>query len=158
MSLGSQIDPRRPGVDERRIFASKGLDNIQALRAIAALLVVFVHLAVPVAALGVAPFGAGGVDLFFVISGFIMVYTTVGRPISGAEFLGRRIVRIVPLYWLLTLAVFGIALIAPTLLQFTTASWGQLLKSLFFIPFAKANGDVQPVLFLGWTLNYEMFF
>jgi exopolysaccharide production protein ExoZ len=64
---------------------------------------------------------------------------------------------VVPLYWLGTLGVFTLALLWPQLLNRSTASVEQLVMSLFFIPFEK-GGVVQPMLFLGWTLNYEMFF
>jgi exopolysaccharide production protein ExoZ len=137
---------------------SKELNNIQALRAVAALLVVVVHLDVFLQKLGYRPFGFGGVDLFFVISGFIMVYTTFDRRIRPADFLYRRIARIVPIYWLITLAVWSVALVAPALLQGTSADPYQLLNSLLFVPFVKSRGTAQPVLFVGWTLNLEMFF
>jgi exopolysaccharide production protein ExoZ len=137
---------------------SKGLNNIQALRAVAALLVVVDHLDVFLPMVGWTPFGYGGVDLFFVISGFIMVYTTIGRPTRPVDFLSNRIARIVPLYWLITLAVYSVALVAPAWLRHTSADPYQLLMSLFFIPFAKTKGDIQPLLFVGWTLNLEMFF
>jgi exopolysaccharide production protein ExoZ len=135
-----------------------GIDNIQVLRAAAALLVVFVHLDVFLRALGLGPFGHGGVDLFFIISGFIMVYTTRARPIGPAAFMVNRITRIAPIYWLITLAVYGVALAVPSLLQATSSDPEQLILSLLFIPFRKANGLVQPTLFVGWTLNYEMLF
>lgn len=134
------------------------IDNIQTLRALAALLVVFVHLDVFLRALGLQPFGHGGVDLFFIISGFIMVHTTRARPTTPAAFMANRFTRIAPIYWLLTLFVFAVALAAPSLLQATSSEPEQLAKSLAFIPFRKANGLVHPVLFVGWTLNYEMFF
>ncbi|WP_230293026.1 acyltransferase [Croceicoccus sp. Ery5] len=136
--------------------------NIQALRALAALLVVIVHLELLLAPVGIEPrhimFGGGGVDLFFVISGFIMVYTTGQSWPSTGNFLLNRVIRIVPLYWLITLAVFAIALAAPSLLSSTEPRLDFLAKSLAFIPYVKANGAVEPILFLGWTLNYEMFF
>lgn len=138
--------------------ARAGIDNIQVLRAVAALLVVFVHLDVFLRALAVEPFGHGGVDLFFVISGFIMVYTTRARPLTPAAFMLNRVTRIAPIYWLITLAVYSVALVAPSLLQATSSDPVQLGKSLLFVPFQKSNGLVQPVLFVGWTLNYEMFF
>lgn len=138
------------------------LYNIQALRALAAYLVVILHLEslLPLSdacrkALGL---GAAGVDLFFVISGFIMVHTTAGRDVRPLPFVASRLARIVPLYWLLTLAVFVIALTVPSLLGSTTASPDHLVKSLLFIPFEKGSGAVQPMLPVGWTLNYEMFF
>lgn len=140
----------------------KMIANIQALRALAALLVVVVHLEQLLAPLGVSPsnvfFGGGGVDLFFVISGFIMVYTTAQSWPGTGNFLMNRIIRIVPLYWLMTLMVFALALIAPSLLGSTEPRADYLAKSLAFIPFEKTNGRMEPILFLGWTLNYEMFF
>jgi exopolysaccharide production protein ExoZ len=124
------------------------LDSIQAMRAIAALSVVFAH--IPFMGVGVF-----GVDIFFVISGFIVAYITSG----GAEsFLRNRIARIVPLYWAGTISVFCLALVMPGLLNSTTADGVNLVKSLFFVPYTKENGTVMPMLFLGWTLNYEMFF
>jgi exopolysaccharide production protein ExoZ len=132
--------------------------NVQVLRAFAAFLVVFVHLDRLLSWLGLPPFGAAGVDIFFVISGFIMVYTTVDREIRPWSFMADRIARIVPPYWAVTLAVFIVALAAPTLLQATRGNWTELSMSLAFIPFEKANGLVEPMLFVGWTLNYEMFF
>lgn len=132
--------------------------NLQALRALAAFMVIFVHLEQLLAVLGLPIFGWGGVDIFFVISGFIMVHTTRQARPSGWAFFKNRIARIAPLYWLLTGVVFAIALVAPSLLQATRADWSELVRSLLFIPFAKSDGQVKPVLFLGWTLNYEMFF
>ena len=63
-----------------------------------------------------------------------------------------------PIYYLLTFAVFSIALITPGLLAATKSDTFQLVKSLLFIPFYKSNGAIQPILFVGWTLNYEMLF
>src|SRR5687767_4907064 len=96
-----------PVAPEQNERGRASIDNIQVLRAVAALLVVFVHLDGFLRVLGLRPFGHGGVDLFFVISGFIMVYTTRGRPITPAAFLLNRITRIAPIYWLITLAVFA---------------------------------------------------
>ena len=138
------------------------LRNVQALRALAALMVVFVHLEYFAERLvgdgALFAWGHAGVDLFFVISGFIMVYTTAGRPVTSLGFIGQRLVRIVPLYWLVTLAVFALALVAPQLMQATRADGMELLKSLAFIPFEKSNGFTHPVAYVGWTLNYEMAF
>lgn len=145
-------------------YAGGALLNIQALRAIAALLVVVVHLETlgGVMGIGAGPQGFGrfaaGVDLFFVISGFIMVYTTARRPVGSSAFLLNRLVRIAPLYWLLTFAVFVLALLVPGLFGGTRAESGALLRSLAFIPFERADGTVRPILFVGWSLNLEMAF
>jgi exopolysaccharide production protein ExoZ len=132
--------------------------NVQALRGLAALLVIFAHLETVLPRVGLQPFGYAGVDIFFVISGFIMVYTTADRDVTPISFMSDRIARIVPIYWIITLAVFGLVLLAPALLQTTRADWGELAESLAFIPFEKNHGLMMPVLFVGWTLNYEMFF
>jgi exopolysaccharide production protein ExoZ len=136
------------------------LQNLQVLRAIAASLVVLAHIATLNEPLLLPWLGWGtcGVDLFFVISGFVMVHTTSGKPVTPSQFALNRIIRIVPLYWGLTIAVFLVALLMPSLLKSTQADWLELVKSLLFVPFEKSNGQVQPMLFLGWTLNYEMFF
>ena len=141
------------------------LQSVQILRAIAALAVVAFHFAQSLAIdfhlipLDSFTMGSDGVDIFFVISGFIMAYTTArDDQRSPGEFAWKRLVRIVPLYWVLTLAVFTIGIVAPTLLNSGGATWEELGKSLAFIPYERADGRVAPVLFLGWTLNYEMFF
>lgn len=142
---------------------SSTLINVQILRGFAAYLVVVVH---ALHFLKIQGFGSGdvrfyggsGVDLFFVISGFIMVYTTSGRPTRPGAFMASRIARVVPLYWLCTLALFTLALVLPSLLNTTRADPLWLAQSLLFIPFEKSPGIVQPMLFVGWTLNYEMFF
>jgi exopolysaccharide production protein ExoZ len=136
---------------------------IQYLRGVAALMVVWHHAAGQVTGMStLVPwrFGTSGVDLFFVISGFIMVVTTAGTGISPVEFWRRRVVRIVPLYWLLTLLMVAIALIAPTLFTTLKVAAATLVQSLLFIPHFSRSfpGIVWPLLVPGWTLNFEMFF
>jgi peptidoglycan/LPS O-acetylase OafA/YrhL len=80
------------------------------------------------------------------------------REVTPWSFMANRIARIAPIYWTITLAVFTISPVAPSLLQATMPDWRELLKSLAFVPFEKSNGLTQPVLFVGWTLNYEMLF
>lgn len=123
------------------------LNSIQGLRGLAAISVVLSHLEF-------FRMGAYGVDLFFIISGFIITYVTKNNI---DKFLTKRIIRIVPLYWLMTVFISIIALILPTMLNSTTFNFTYFIKSLFFIPFDK-NGYVEPLLALGWTLNYEIFF
>jgi peptidoglycan/LPS O-acetylase OafA/YrhL len=69
----------------------------------------------------------------------------------------KRIIRIVPAYWTMTLLVYGVALLMPSLLRHTSADPALLVSSLFFIPHETAYGP-SPTLSLGWTLNYEMYF
>tara|TARA_X000000368_G_C23045044_1_gene718775 strand:+ start:614 stop:1570 length:957 start_codon:yes stop_codon:yes gene_type:complete len=124
------------------------IQYIELLRFMAALSVVLVHLPT-------INFGDIGVDLFFIISGFIMMYST---RITVNNFFQKRIFRIIPLYWACTIGLFLIALLYPILLKTTTLDFEQLLKSLFFIPFDKNGTGHFPFLMLGWTLNYEMYF
>jgi exopolysaccharide production protein ExoZ len=137
------------------------LNNIQTLRALAALLVVFVHVgAISHLALGeTLRFGHSGVDLFFVISGFVMVYTYAQRPLSPGGFLLNRVIRVVPLYWTFTILLFVVAVVSGyPLMQASRPTTIQFLQSLVFVPFRQASGVVEPLYFLGWTLNYEMMF
>jgi exopolysaccharide production protein ExoZ len=124
------------------------IEYIELLRFVAASCVVCFHLP-PIMN------GAFGVDLFFIISGFVMMYST---NISAKNFFWKRIIRIVPLYWVFTLGVFLMALFLPELLNNTKANFLDLVKSFFFIPFNKNEIGHYPILFLGWTLNYEIYF
>ncbi len=147
------------------------LQGIQALRAIAALLVVFGHAAheaeAIAARIGVPAidpsflYWGSGVDIFFVISGFIMVHTSAelfGRPGAWRIFLARRIARIVPLYWLLTSLLLIGSLFVPQLLNVPIGDWQHILASYLFIPSLRGGSEIRPVMALGWTLNFEMFF
>jgi exopolysaccharide production protein ExoZ len=145
------------------------INAIQGLRGIAALLVVADHSLLRFSEwtntqalksdhlLYVAELlGRHGVEIFFLISGFIMTVTSYeefGKHNAPANFLWRRIVRIVPLYWLITALVIGQLVWrghAPN------PAW--VAKSLAFIPYENEAGSWQPLLRRGWTLNYEMFF
>ncbi|WP_042262303.1 acyltransferase family protein [Paraburkholderia heleia] len=130
------------------------LKSLTVLRAVAAITVIFFHIMSPTG----HTFGEFGVDIFFVISGFVIALVLDNPALTAQRFLADRIARIVPLYWVLTFGVFVGALIAPELLNSTTADLGNLLKSLFFIPYRKESGQIFPMLFVGWTLNYEMLF
>ena len=87
---------------------------IQYLRALAASLVAFHHaVGIPVFADYTTHFGTVGVDLFFVISGFIMWTTTERSDRGPVQFWLARIVRVVPLYWIFTTLYVAAALITP---------------------------------------------
>jgi len=119
------------------------LRSIQLLRGIAATAVVFHHCYNP-GVPGAARHGAAGVDIFFVISGFIMA--TVAGNRSWDEFLGDRVARIYPLWFIAVLPWF---FIQPNGL-------GVILTSLTLWP---VWGHIdKPALVIGWTLSYEMLF
>ncbi|QRM44430.1 acyltransferase [Rhizobium sp. BG4] len=133
----------------------KTLYGIQYLRAFAALAVVVFHAAERTG--GHFAIGAAGVDVFFVISGFIMWVISDRRPVTPQRFLLDRLKRIAPSYWLVTgiMVAGAIAGLFPNL----QLSAGHLLGSLFFIPVrSPSTGEIWPVLVQGWTLNFEMFF
>jgi len=103
----------------------------------------------------------GGVDIFFIISGFIMYFIAqdeFGKPGASGNFLIRRLARLVPPYWFFT----GLAVLAMTLVSSQMAlhsfSIPELAGSLLFVPTANPQGQAFPVLILGWTLNFEMLF
>jgi exopolysaccharide production protein ExoZ len=138
------------------------IPSLQILRLLAALAVVFFHVGSGLVVEGVssqnfALQGSSGVDVFFVLSGFIITYST-NLSLGTAEFIKRRIARIGPLYWFLTSLLILIAVAAPGLLNSVELSLETIWKSYLFIPFPKPNGLVQPLLFLGWTLSYEVAF
>jgi peptidoglycan/LPS O-acetylase OafA/YrhL len=106
--------------------------------------------------------GSAGVDLFFVISGFIMVYAferLFGQPGGTRIFLARRLARIVPMYWAAT-TVFLIYVLAQYGSVAAATNGGGadfVIASYLFIP-TRPDGWAIPLLAVGWTLNYEMFF
>ncbi len=135
--------------------------NIQALRAAAALIVVWAHvreLFPTMPFMTYLPSGLAGVDLFFVISGFIMVTSTQSRATGPMEFLANRWGRLAPIYYIVTIIVFLLAAFAPAIMKSSRPDVDSLLYSLLFIPHLKSADRIYPLYYLGWTLNYEMFF
>ncbi len=130
--------------------------SIQVLRGIAAAMVVVYHLPRPLGMLELdIPVLNAGVDLFFVISGFVMVVSTQNRRHDYGGFLMQRFTRIVPFYWVMTFVM------AAALWLFTSraVSLQEMADSLLFIPYRDmVTGFVQPVLGVGWTLNLEILF
>ncbi|WP_147162214.1 acyltransferase family protein [Pararhodospirillum oryzae] len=122
--------------------------SIQHLRALAAIFVILFHTET-------LHHGYGGVDLFFVISGFVMGKT--GLIESPMNFMIKRIIRIVPLYWFVTI-IMCVASLIPGLFRRFSFDTPSLIQSLLFIPHLNADGKIWPLIISGWTLNYEMFF
>lgn len=137
------------------------LKSIQYIRACAALLVVYQHTREMIPAYLEYLYhldGEMGVDIFFVISGFIMaVATRTEKPLG---FMARRIIRIVPLYWLFTFVTVVLLALAPQLVGNIQVTPEVLFQSLLFIPHEKLTPPhfIAPVLVPGWTLSYEMLF
>lgn len=127
-------------------FAYQRLDNLQVLRGIAAVMVLLLH-----GTYGILP-GNFGVDIFFCISGFIMVYVTQQ---STKDFFAKRLIRVVPLYWYATLQRFVLLWVCYKfgIENPDRRDLSSFASSLFFLP---NNG--APMQSLGWSLYYEMAF
>jgi peptidoglycan/LPS O-acetylase OafA/YrhL len=141
---------------------------VQALRAVAAFLVVLFHMG---DAQGLerryissdvnltqpfGTFGNFGVDLFFVISGFIMIVTTweqFGRPGASLHFFSRRIVRIYPPYWLILVPITAVYLVRPDFVNSHSSVPPDLVASYLLLPQAG-----WPLLLVSWSLVAEMEF
>lgn len=143
---------------------SNKLDYIQALRGFAAMAVVICHLRDLFHGTSYALFvdrwmlpGAYGVDLFFMISGFIITYTGMSYASSDSiKFIVKRLLRIWPPYaiWTLLYVVYFYGM------NIDSSMYENIVKSLLFIPlnFDSALYFGSAVLPPGWTLNYEMYF
>jgi peptidoglycan/LPS O-acetylase OafA/YrhL len=140
------------------------IQNLQALRGVAVLLVLLRHVAVMEAKYGrhchllpdFVSAGTAGVDLFFVISGFIMVETSRGRhqtPGAFGDFLYRRATRIYPLYWIFSLAVLCVWVVQPSWVNSSAGSRVDLAASFLLLP-----QSLLPLLGQGWTLTHEIYF
>lgn len=144
-------------------MAQNRFESLQALRAIAALAVVIFHLRV--VELKFLPGGAildaigrymdAGVDLFFVLSGFVMTTITAGRyggQSAASDFLVRRAWRVLPAYWLFTSLLVAKMAFSPGLAA-SGYTEQDILASYLLIPQAQL-----PVLAVGWTLVHEAYF
>lgn len=144
---------------------------VQVLRGLAAAMVVCHHYVASQAEHGaqvsrwLLDFGGSGVDIFFVISGFIMMITQsdIGRQHPGRQFLVRRLMRIAPLYWALTALAFGLASLAGPAVN-THIGFGKFMMSMLFLPSADHPIDMATdahtayVIPMSWTLTYEWLF
>lgn len=137
-------------------------ETIRSLRGIAALLVIVFHFqeAWVLRTIGGEYWnnGVAGVDIFFVISGFVMVVSSqklLDKRDGYLIFMKRRALRIVPLYWIFTvLKIVTVLLVASASLH-TIISPKSVACSFFFLPFNHIN---EPILSVGWTLVHEMSF
>jgi exopolysaccharide production protein ExoZ len=140
--------------------------GLQILRITAACMVVLTHSTFYASErldkqFGVWGKGAAGVNIFFVLSGFVMIYSSqklLNDSNGWKIFAERRIVRIVPIYWIAT-SIKVIAFFATSgyilHAQFRALN---TIGSYLFLPTYNSEGTITPVLGVGWTLNFEMFF
>lgn len=139
-------------------------NNLQALRGVAAIMVVLFHTVngLHISHEGAAIWrvftywGQAGVDLFFVISGFVMVYAQARSPKTLGVFLRGRAIRILPLYWLLTMTMVALLLAVPQMFNAMRFDPLLTLTSLTMTTWAVLRDF--PVVYVGWTLEYEILF
>jgi peptidoglycan/LPS O-acetylase OafA/YrhL len=136
---------------------NNSLNSIQLLRAIAAFMVAYLH-STGRGGVNLLPSSGGfGVDIFFVISGFVIVLM-VSKDTE--HFFIKRLFRIVPLYIITTLIMVLACVLFPEKINHAVANLPAFIKSILFIPYKiETNFEPSgPILGQGWTLNYEMFF
>lgn len=138
-------------------FYSKKIESFQALRGVAALFIIMEHTRFLAC-------GAFGVDIFFILSGFMAVYTTSK---DMKNFLMKRVIRVVPFYWIMTVGTFLGVRLVPQMFENTRSDLKSFLFSMFCIPFDMNSGAafyessdsvIQPLMRIGWTLELELLF
>jgi exopolysaccharide production protein ExoZ len=143
--------------------ASHKIKTLQLLRAVAVLLVIYAHIidgqpGSPLQAqfFSLGNFGAVGVDIFFVISGFII--TIISRPYANLRqpviFLKKRLIRVIPPYWIVSAGLIIYSWLTTHYLPQKAA----IAKTIFFFPFFDKTYFAIPVLYVGWTLSFELLF
>lgn len=137
------------------------INSIQFLRAVAAFLVLLFHTQQALNKFGYGEAFIGfqvGVDIFFVISGFIIFLIAHNKKPLPGDFLVRRLIRIVPLYWLYTGILVALLLLFPDAFQQLKFDLSNVLNSYLFLLSKNNLGDIGTVLSVGWTLAFEMYF
>ena len=140
------------------------IKNLQCLRAFAAINVVYFHTLLASESYGksasilsiIGTWGQNGVDIFFVLSGFVMIHTQIQKPKKIHEFYFSRLNRIVPIYWLITLFIVLIYFLLPDIFRNLTLDIKKIISSLFFTSHIVTG--TFPIISVGWTLEWEMLF
>ncbi|WP_290700469.1 acyltransferase [Amphritea sp.] len=140
------------------------IENLQVLRAFAAINVVFFHIIGTAESYGqpthlfsvLEGWGANGVDVFFVISGFMMLHIQMKRKRSVVAFYKSRLIRVLPAYWLLTTVVILAFLVAPNAFRELIVTAERAFASYLFVS-SLFTGET-PIVLVGWTLEWEMLF
>ena len=140
------------------------IESLQLLRAIAVLLVIYTH-TIFLTELTIGRsfqsefwhlefWGSIGLDIFFIISGIIMtiVIPAYTKPDGWKDFILKRIIRIIPLYWLLSFVEFFLRS------RYEAVSPEAVFKTIFFLPYPVSDVFTFPIILVGWSLSFEMLF
>lgn len=143
------------------------IKSIQSLRFLAALIVVIYHASIQ---FNITLDNGGyvdkllktrlafGVDIFFVISGYVIYHSFMKKEKSAISFAIDRIKRIAPLYWFYTIVFSFLLFAVPYLYPMSIPTLKNIFMSMVFYPYVNEAGYRFPVHSVGWTLNYEMYF
>ncbi|MBD2755333.1 acyltransferase family protein [Spirosoma validum] len=144
----------------------KVFDTIQILRGLAALIVVLFHLSLGNERRGQQPLigglfqnGFAGVDLFFVISGFVIMHTShryFGTPDYFATYIRKRLIRIYPIYWITFVVIVGglllVEFVTKKSVGFLPTSWDLIVSAFLLLPnHPNING-------VTWSLSFELYY
>lgn len=124
---------------------------LQVIRLFAASMIILYHTNL------IGSRGSFGVEVFFILSGFLAVYTT-SRPVSAGSYLLKRLIRLLPLYWIFTVLTFLILTLKPGISNMSDEDPLHFLYSMLFIPYVGKSHLVLPILAVGWTVNFELAF
>ena len=150
-----------PGSMTIPAVAAPRVDRLQGLRGVAAISVVIFHAIANYAPAGSLLTTHGLYNLLACgVDGFIIRYTTWNSfgPSHVSSYLRKRIARVVPLYWVLTAIVVGLAAVAPHLFRTYVFAPAHAAASFLFLPWPNQDGAIFPPLVPGWSLTYEMLF
>ncbi len=143
---------------EGRRFEGR-LDCIQCIRVLGFTMIALYHIGFGRHYCKSVAFNAS-VQLFYVITGFLTMYTT--RHDDRRTFVRRRLIRILPLYWILTVLIFAADRLLGINLDGEPASWMEFVKSMCLIPYARTSTSgtvvIRPLLGMAWTLYLEVAF
>ena len=155
--------PHLEVIESKRLPIANMINSLQFVRALAALMVLFFHAQATVyEKIGYegnfTNIGAAGVDMFFVISGFVIYLIFVKRKYSPMGFFTKRLIRVAPLYWLYTTVTLALLMLVPGAYRSLSFEPAVALNSYFFLLSTNSSGGIGTLLGVGWTIAFEMYF